>query len=162
MQHQWRSHRHGAIGRHPKPVATTTTNLPEKFESTPKRNSEPIFLEPAEIKALKTCGIGEANLRGSRPKMKVSRNTAWRLAEKPEKNLQGPLSKAEKSSYEMKNKLRKTMNIPKRVFFKIFDKIPYDFSTFCLFFKYSCIKLACRYFYAKQEMRKHTHNFKHS
>ena len=83
FQHQWRKrHRHGKIGRPPKPVAITTTNLPEKFEPTPKRDAEPILLEPAEIEALKLVELEKLTFEEAAAKMKVSRNTVWRLAEK--------------------------------------------------------------------------------
>ncbi|MEM3613293.1 MAG: DUF134 domain-containing protein [Candidatus Bathyarchaeia archaeon] len=88
MQHQWRRrHRHGKIGRPPKPVATTTKSLPEKFEPTPKRNAEPIFLDPAEIEALKLVELEKLTFEEAAEKMKVSRNTVWRLAEKAKEKL---------------------------------------------------------------------------
>ncbi|MEM3728840.1 MAG: DUF134 domain-containing protein [Candidatus Bathyarchaeia archaeon] len=88
MQHQWRKrHRRGKIGRPSKPVATTTTNLPEKFEPTPKRNVEPIFLEPAEIEALKLVELERLTFDEAAARMKVSRNTVWRLAEKAREKL---------------------------------------------------------------------------
>ncbi|MGB9683685.1 MAG: DUF134 domain-containing protein [Candidatus Bathyarchaeales archaeon] len=87
-QHQWRRrHRHGNVGRPPKPVATTTPNLPEKFEPTPKRNAEPIFLEPAEIEALKLVELEKLTFEEAAARMKVSRNTVWRLAEKAREKL---------------------------------------------------------------------------
>ncbi|MEM1563064.1 MAG: DUF134 domain-containing protein [Candidatus Bathyarchaeia archaeon] len=88
MQHQWRRrYRRGKIGRPPKPVATTITNLPEKFEPSPKRGAEPIFLEPAEIEALKLVELEKLTFEEAAAKMKVSRNTAWRLAEKAREKL---------------------------------------------------------------------------
>lgn len=88
MQYQWRKrHRHGKTGRPPKPVATTTTNLPEKFEPTPKINEEPILLEPAEIEALKLVELEKLTFEEAAARMKVSRNTVWRLAEKAREKL---------------------------------------------------------------------------
>jgi predicted DNA-binding protein (UPF0251 family) len=88
FQHQWRKrHRHGKIGRPPKPVAITTTNLPEKFEPTPKRDAEPILLEPAEIEALKLVELEKLTFEEAAEKMQVSRNTVWRLAEKAREKL---------------------------------------------------------------------------
>lgn len=62
-------------------MATTTTNLPEKFEPKPKRAPEPIFLEPAEIEALKLVELEKLTFEEAAARMKVSRNTVWRLAE---------------------------------------------------------------------------------
>jgi hypothetical protein len=39
------------VGRPPKPVAVTSTNLPGKFEPAPRKSTEPIILEPAEVEA---------------------------------------------------------------------------------------------------------------
>ena len=87
-QHQWRKrHRHGKIGRPPKPVAITTINLPEKFEPTPKKSIEPILLEPAEIEALKLVELEKLTFEEAAAKMQVSRNTVWRLAEKAREKL---------------------------------------------------------------------------
>ncbi|MEM3565755.1 MAG: DUF134 domain-containing protein [Candidatus Bathyarchaeia archaeon] len=68
-------------------MATTTTNLPEKFEPTPKRNVEPIFREPAEIEALKLVELEKLTFDEAAARMKVSRNTVWRLAEKAREKL---------------------------------------------------------------------------
>ncbi|MEM1588889.1 MAG: DUF134 domain-containing protein [Candidatus Bathyarchaeia archaeon] len=88
MQHQWRfRHRHGKIGRHPKPVAITVADLPEKFEPTPKKNIEPILLETAEIEALKLMELEKLTFEQAAVRMKVSRNTVWRLAERAREKL---------------------------------------------------------------------------
>ncbi|MEM3703858.1 MAG: DUF134 domain-containing protein [Candidatus Bathyarchaeia archaeon] len=88
FQHRWRRRcRHGKVGRPPKPVAIATTNLPEKFEPTPKRATEPILLEPAEIEALKLVELEKLTFEKAAAKMQVSRNTVWRLAEKAREKL---------------------------------------------------------------------------
>ncbi|MEM3703638.1 MAG: DUF134 domain-containing protein [Candidatus Bathyarchaeia archaeon] len=61
--------------------------LPEKFGPTPKGKAKPIFLEPAEIEALKLVELDKLTSEEAAEKMKVSRNTAWRLAEKAREKL---------------------------------------------------------------------------
>jgi predicted DNA-binding protein (UPF0251 family) len=88
FQHQWRRRRRrGKVGRPPKPVAVTSTNLPEKFEPAPKKSGEPIILEPAEIEALKLVELNKLTFEEAAEKMGVSRNTVWRLAEKAREKL---------------------------------------------------------------------------
>jgi len=88
FQHQWRRRRrHGKVGKPPKPVAVTSTNLPEKFEPAPKKSSEPIILESAEIEALKLVELDKLTFEEATEKMGVSRNTVWRLAKKAREKL---------------------------------------------------------------------------
>ena len=65
----------------------TITNFPEKFEPIPKRSSEPICPEPAEIEALKLVELEKLTFEEAAARMKVSRNTVWRLAEKAREKL---------------------------------------------------------------------------
>ncbi|MEM2779574.1 MAG: DUF134 domain-containing protein [Candidatus Bathyarchaeia archaeon] len=58
-----------------------------KFEPTPKRNVEPILLEPAEIEALKLVALEKLTFEEAASRMKISRNTVWRLAEKAREKL---------------------------------------------------------------------------
>jgi predicted DNA-binding protein (UPF0251 family) len=50
-------HRYGIVGRLPKPIVATPITLPEKFEPTPKRNEEPIYLESDEVEALRRVDL---------------------------------------------------------------------------------------------------------
>lgn len=88
FEHHWRRrHRHGKAGRPPKPVVITSKELPERFEPTPKRSNEPVYLEPAEVEALKLVELEKLSFEEAATKMKVSRNTVWRLAEKAREKL---------------------------------------------------------------------------
>lgn len=83
--------RHDKVGRPPKPVITAIVNLPEKFELIPKKSIESVLRGLTEIEALKLVELEELTYEEAAVRMKVSRNTVWRLAEKAWKNLHRPL-----------------------------------------------------------------------
>lgn len=73
--------RHGKIGRPPKPVTVAFTTTTEKLEPTPKKAAEPIYLEQAEIEALRLIDLEKLCFEEAGARMGVSRNTVWRLVE---------------------------------------------------------------------------------
>lgn len=82
FEHHWRRrHRHGKVGRPPKPVVIKPIPLPEKFEPVPRKSKEPIYLEPTEVEALRLIELEKLSFEEASVKMKVSRNTVWRLTE---------------------------------------------------------------------------------
>lgn len=55
-------------------MVITSKGLPEKFEPTPKRSTKPVYLEPAEVEALKLVALEKLSFEEAATKMKVSRN----------------------------------------------------------------------------------------
>ncbi|MEM3700021.1 MAG: DUF134 domain-containing protein [Candidatus Bathyarchaeia archaeon] len=85
---QWRKRRrHGRVGRPPKPIAVTTNPTTEKLEPTPKKSLEPIYLEQAEIEALRLIDLEKLSFEEAGERMMVSRNTVWRLVENAREKL---------------------------------------------------------------------------
>ncbi len=88
FEHRWRRrHRDGHTGRRPKPVIITLKELPEKFEPTPKRSTDPIYLELAEVEALKLVELEKLSFEEAAARMNISRNTVWRLAKSAREKL---------------------------------------------------------------------------
>jgi hypothetical protein len=85
---QWRRRRrHGRVGRPPKPIAITSSPTTEKLEPKPQKSLEPIYLEPAEIEALRLIDLEKLSFEEAGIKMRVSRNTVWRLVESAREKL---------------------------------------------------------------------------
>ncbi|MGQ9506822.1 MAG: DUF134 domain-containing protein, partial [Candidatus Bathycorpusculaceae bacterium] len=85
---QWRRRRrHGRVGRPPKPIAITINPATEKLEPTPKKSLESIYLEPAEIEALRLIDLEKLSFEEAGERMMVSRNTVWRLVESAREKL---------------------------------------------------------------------------
>ncbi|MEM3011194.1 MAG: DUF134 domain-containing protein [Candidatus Bathyarchaeia archaeon] len=78
MMHR-RRHRHGKIGRPPKPVVITVTPSINKLKPIPQKNCNPVYLSPAEIEALRLVDLDGLSFEETGKKMNVSRNTVWRL-----------------------------------------------------------------------------------
>lgn len=78
----WRKrHRHGRVGRPPKPIAVAELPITKKLEPTPKREAQPLYLETAEIEALRLIDLEKLSFEEAGRRMRVSRNTVWRLVE---------------------------------------------------------------------------------
>jgi hypothetical protein len=85
---QWRRRRrHGRVGRPPKPIAITSSPTIQKLEPTPKKDLEPIYLETAEIEALRLIDLEKLSFEEAGERMMVSRNTVWRLVESAREKL---------------------------------------------------------------------------
>lgn len=76
----WR-HRHGRIGRPPKPVVITSAPSIEKLEPFPKRSTEPVYLDSAEVEALRLVDLEGLSFEETGKRMNISRNTVWRLVQ---------------------------------------------------------------------------------
>lgn len=82
MRRCWcRRHRCGRVGRIPKPVAISMRKFIERLEPSPKQADEPIYLDVAEVEALRLVELEKLTCEEAGGRMNVSRNTVWRLVE---------------------------------------------------------------------------------
>jgi predicted DNA-binding protein (UPF0251 family) len=82
-----RRYRHGKAGRPPKPIIVASKFATQKLNPTPRGNAPPIFLELAEIEALRLIDLEKLSFEEAGTKMGVSRNTVWRLTESAREKL---------------------------------------------------------------------------
>jgi uncharacterized protein len=78
----WRErHRCGRRGRLPKPI--TLENIPPNNTFTPNKTTslEPVFLEFAELEALRLVDLEGMSQEEAGQKMNISRGTIWRLVQ---------------------------------------------------------------------------------
>ncbi len=76
-----RRHRYGRVGRCPKPVIISTAPFAEKIDPSPKGSDEPIYLDIAEVEALRLVDLDKLTLEEAGERMGASRNTIWRLVQ---------------------------------------------------------------------------------
>jgi predicted DNA-binding protein (UPF0251 family) len=89
----WRyRHRHGRRGRFPKPISIEKAPAIDKFTPTPERNPEPIYIEPAELEALRLVDFEGLSQEETGKRMGVSRGTIWRLVQSARKKTAQALS----------------------------------------------------------------------
>jgi predicted DNA-binding protein (UPF0251 family) len=89
----WRyRHRRGRRGRFPKPISIEKAPAIDKFTPTPEGNSEPIYIEPAELEALRLVDLEGLSQEEAGERMSVSRGTAWRLVQSARKKMAQALS----------------------------------------------------------------------
>jgi predicted DNA-binding protein (UPF0251 family) len=74
-----RRRRHGRRGRFPKPISIGKAPTLDKFTPTPQQNPEPIYIEPAELEALRLVDLEGLSQEEAGERMGVSRGTVWRL-----------------------------------------------------------------------------------
>jgi predicted DNA-binding protein (UPF0251 family) len=78
----WRKrHRCGKVGRLPKPVMISSQPITKRFYPIPNEGKEPIYLDLAEIEALKLIELEKLSFEEAGLRMGVSRNTVWRFIE---------------------------------------------------------------------------------
>jgi len=82
-----RRHRHREVGRPPKPILLASIPFIEKLEPSPKRSIEPVYLEPAEVEALRLIDLEKLSFVEAGTSMRISRNTIWRLVESAREKL---------------------------------------------------------------------------
>lgn len=80
-----RRRRHGRKGRFPKPVNIGKVPTVDKFTPTPQGNPEPIYIEPAELEALRLVDLEGLSQEEAGERMGVSRGTVWRLIQSARK-----------------------------------------------------------------------------
>jgi uncharacterized protein len=89
----WRGrHRCGGRGRFPKPVTLGTTPTITSFTPNPPRNFEPVFIEFAEVEALRLVDVEDLSQEEAGQKMSISRGTIWRLVQSARKKAAKALS----------------------------------------------------------------------
>jgi len=71
--------RRGIRGRFPKPISIGKVQILEKLIPIPASSSEPIYVESAEIEALRLVDLEGFSQEEAGHKMGVSRGTVWRL-----------------------------------------------------------------------------------
>lgn len=89
-----RRRRCGRRGRFPKPVSLGRIPIVDRFIPSPQGNPEPIYIEPAELEALRLVdleGLSQEEAGGS---MGVSRGTVWRLLQSARKKTTRALTEA--------------------------------------------------------------------
>lgn len=76
----WRQRRRrGRRGRFPKPISIEKRPNIDKFTPTPQKNAETIYIEPAELEALRLVDLEGLSQEEAGQRMGVSRGTVWRL-----------------------------------------------------------------------------------
>jgi len=82
----WRHrHRHGRRGRIPKPISIGKAPVIDKFTPAPQLNPDPIYIEPAELEALRLVDLDGLSQEEAGKRMGVSRGTVWRLVQSARK-----------------------------------------------------------------------------
>jgi predicted DNA-binding protein (UPF0251 family) len=82
----WRQRRrHGRRGRFPKPISIEKVPTVDKFTPTPQGNPEPIYIESAELEALRLVDLEGLSQEEAGERMGVSRGTVWRLTQSARK-----------------------------------------------------------------------------
>ena len=87
-----RRHRHGRRGRFPKPVSLGQAPTIDRFTPTPQGNPESIYIEPAELEALRLVDLEGLSQEEAGERMGVSRGTIWRLVQSARKKTAQALS----------------------------------------------------------------------
>jgi len=80
----WRRRR-GRRGRFPKPINIEQVPTVDRFTPTPQGNPEPIYIEPAELEALRLVDLEGLSQEEAGDRMGVSRGTVWRLIQRARK-----------------------------------------------------------------------------
>ena len=75
-----RRRRSGPLGRPPKPVVIRTALPVQRLNPIPKKREEPVYLDLAEVEALRLVDLEKLSFQEAGREMNVSRNTVWRLA----------------------------------------------------------------------------------
>ncbi len=80
-----RRRRRGRRGRFPKPISIEKVPAVNKFTPTPQGNPEPIYIEPAELEAIRLVDVEGLSQEEAGERMGVSRGTVWRLIQSARK-----------------------------------------------------------------------------
>ena len=91
----WRPRgRQGRRGRFPKPVGLGKIPFANRFIPVPQMGSEPVYMEPAEMEALRLVDLEGLSQEETGKRMGVSRGTVWRLLQSGRKKAVEALFKA--------------------------------------------------------------------
>ncbi|MGB9914831.1 MAG: DUF134 domain-containing protein [Candidatus Bathyarchaeales archaeon] len=82
----WRHRcRRGRKGRFPKPISIAKAPAATLFTPKPQTHQDPLFIEPAEIEALRLVDLEGLSQEEAGEKMGISRGTVWRLLQSARK-----------------------------------------------------------------------------
>jgi predicted DNA-binding protein (UPF0251 family) len=82
----WRRRRRcGRRGRFPKPVTLGTVPAVGIFTPIPLRNTKPVFIEIAELEAMRLVDMEGLSQEEAGQRMSISRGTIWRLVQSARK-----------------------------------------------------------------------------
>ena len=82
----WRHRRRrGKRGRIPKPISIEKFPTVNEFTPNPQENPEPIYIESAELEALRLVDLEGLSQEEAGERMGVSRGTVWRLIQSARK-----------------------------------------------------------------------------
>jgi hypothetical protein len=87
-----RRHRHGRRGRFPKPISLGQAPTRDRFTPTPQGNPEPIYIDLAELEALRLVDLEGLSQEEAGERMGVSRGTVWRFVQSARKKTAQALS----------------------------------------------------------------------
>ena len=65
----------------PKPIAVASQPIAEKSNPTPDGEGDPVYLDVAEVEALRLIELEKLSFEEAGLRMGVSRNTVWRIVE---------------------------------------------------------------------------------
>ena len=82
-----RRRRHGRRGRFPKPVTIHNPSKIERLVPEPRTTHCSIFIEPAEVEALRLVDLEDLSQEAAGVEMDVSRGTVWRLLQSARKKV---------------------------------------------------------------------------
>jgi predicted DNA-binding protein (UPF0251 family) len=93
IQMGWRyRHRRGRRGRLPKPINIEKPPSIDRFTPAPQQSPELIFIELAELEALRLVDLEGLSQEEAGERMGVSRGTIWRLIQSARKKTAQALS----------------------------------------------------------------------
>ncbi|MDH5690461.1 MAG: DUF134 domain-containing protein [Candidatus Bathyarchaeota archaeon] len=116
-----RRRRHGRRGRFPKPISIEKVPTVDEFTPTPQGNTEPIYVEQAELEALRLVDLEGLSQEEAGEKMGISRGTIWRLVQSARKKTaqaltEGrPLRIGQSASEPNRSRIATTKDSPKKV-----------------------------------------------
>lgn len=74
-----RRRRKGRFGRTPRPVIISQIVKVRTFSPKPPNDLEPVYIEPAELEAIRLIDLEDLNQQEAGERMGTSRGTIWRL-----------------------------------------------------------------------------------
>lgn len=109
MRRGWgQRRRRGQRGRLPKPVKLGMTFNVERFIPIPQRNPElePVYLEQAELEALRLVDLKRLSQEETGERMGISRGTVWRLLQSARKKIVQAITEARPLIFSVENTIK--------------------------------------------------------
>ena len=110
-----RRHGRGPIrrGRPRKPVTIDSIPNIKRLIPYPRRNPEPIYLEPAELEAIRLVDSEGLSQDSAGKRMNVSRGTVWRLLHSGRKKISQALTEGRPIHIQTEGSVRSPVNSPR-------------------------------------------------